>query len=777
VATIASTWRPTRGERPALGLPPLEAGSLLLRRYRCAAPLGAGGFGEVWAAVDEVTGRDVAVKRLPMAAGVGLPRIRRELAALRHARVPGVVRLLDDGVEEGAAWIVMERLSGPAFLAGVGDWADVVDDVRALLRTLTAVHRTGIVHGDLKPSNIVTVAGRGPVLVDFGVARGRALAAETASLGFTRPYAAPELLAGASPGPGADLYAVGVMLFEFLSGLRFDGWGAAGRPPLGDAASAVPCEVATLVERLTDADPARRPREALQVLEAVGGVDGVPEASLAALPDQGDARALLDLFHGPDLLLHLRTDAARELHRRTEGVRSRVREELAGWTAAGLARWEGGRAHVGRRSVERLATGMVVVHPAKGEASSVAASLLGERVSAVELGALHAEVRALRFRGQLAQALALIELGLDVAPDGEEQAVDGLLTEMTLAALGANAADAVERALYELERRSARTAHHEALWALMRAGARLVDGRRAEARPIIAHLPPFADDELEDWRMFLLVHGREVTAMADAEAGLLDLAAWASESPLRQARWQGWLANVRYQQGRCEEAARLHQAALRAREAAGAPVEYLLASRTMAAMSWLDAGDLEKAGPLAAAAAADAASIRHTVFECHATWVLRCVASRRDDAVVPDLALVDAAFAVSRPMGAQVAAVEAVIAWRAGMPSVCLGLLERALAVLHERGHVGARLVLEALRWALIDRSLGVADRLLAELDAVSIAPGLRAQALGLISIGRPELGVALRASLRAAAARCPLETWAQRREVLSLREALGEGA
>jgi hypothetical protein len=65
----------------------------------------------------------------------------------------------------------------------------------------------------------------------------------------------------------------------------------------------------------------------------------------------------------------------------------------------------------------------------------------------------------------------------------------------------------------------------------------------------------------------------------------------------------------------------------------------------------------------------------------------------------------------------------------------------------------------------------------LVELDAATIAPGLRAQVLGLISIGRPELGAALRASVRAAAAHCPPETWAQRREVLSLSEALGEGA
>jgi hypothetical protein len=776
VPTIASTWRPTIGDGSArTRLTPLEVGAVLLRRYRCAAPLGAGGFGDVWAAVDEVTGREVAVKRLPMSAGVGLPRIRRELAALRHARVPGVVRLLDDGVDDGAAWIVMERLHGPAFLAGVGDWCEVEDDVRALLRTLTAVHRTGIVHGDLKPSNIVSVAGRGPVLVDFGIARGRALAAEGAPFGFTRPYASPEVLAGAVPGPSGDLYALGVMLFEFLSGLRFDGWGAASRPTLRAAAAGVPREVAALVERLTAADAAARPREALEVLEGLGGVDGVPEEALAALADPASPEALRDLFHGPDLLLHLRSDAARELYRRTGGVGARLREELAGWTAAGLARWEDGRAHVGLRSVERLATGMVVVHPAAGSASPVV--LMGDRVTAADLAALRTEVRALRYRGQLAQALALIELGLDVAPEEELESIDGLFTEMALAALGANAADAVERALYELERRSARTAHHEALWAMMRAGARLIDGRRAEARPIIADLSPFADDELEDWRMFLFVHGREVTAMADAEAGLLDLAAWASESPLRQARWQGWVANVRYQQGRCEQAARLHEAALRAREAAGAPVEYLLASRTMAAMSWLDAGDLERARPLAAAAAADAAAIRHTVFECHATWVLRCVASRLDEASQPDLELVDAAFAVSRPMGAQLAAVEAMIAWRRGLPSVCLWLLERALAVQLERGHVGARLVLEALRWALIDRSLGVADRLLVELDAATIAPGLRAQVLGLISIGRPELGAALRASVRAAAAHCPPETWAQRREVLSLSEALGEGA
>lgn len=145
--------------------------SIVAGRYEIGDLLGCGHSGQVFAALDRLSGQEVALKLL--CRGRELPA--REVLALRGLRTPGVVRLLDDGVETGRAFIVMERVHGRAF---PGDWKsptwpDLRDVVISLLDVLARIHRLGLVHLDLKPDNVlVDDQGRVTVL-DLGLVAGR----------------------------------------------------------------------------------------------------------------------------------------------------------------------------------------------------------------------------------------------------------------------------------------------------------------------------------------------------------------------------------------------------------------------------------------------------------------------------------------------------------------------------------------------------------------------------------------------------------------------------
>ena len=198
----------------------------LAGRYTLLGLLGEGGGGQVYEGRDEVTGAVVALKRLR---GGHARREVREIAALRRLNVPGVVRLLDELVEEDGRWFVMERIYGEPFPGPlVGDpiarWERLAPTVRALLETLTQVHDEGMVHRDLKPDNVLVQADGSPVVLDFGLVRGSVLGSTITAAGAllgTPIWIAPEQLMGGEVDGRADLYAVGSMIYAAL----------AGRPP------------------------------------------------------------------------------------------------------------------------------------------------------------------------------------------------------------------------------------------------------------------------------------------------------------------------------------------------------------------------------------------------------------------------------------------------------------------------------------------------------------------------------------------------------------------
>ncbi len=203
---------------------------MVLDRYRLAAPLGAGAFASVWLAVDERLEREVAVKIIPHQRVIGA-RFEREAWAAARLSHPAIVTLYEAVAEDGAAYLVSELVRGvtleEALAAGELSDKDIVAIGVALCDALACAHAEGIVHRDVKPSNILIPAeppaATPPAkLTDFGVARaigGDALTATGDVIG-TAAYMAPEQAAGRSAGPGADLYALALVLYEGLTGVN-----------------------------------------------------------------------------------------------------------------------------------------------------------------------------------------------------------------------------------------------------------------------------------------------------------------------------------------------------------------------------------------------------------------------------------------------------------------------------------------------------------------------------------------------------------------------------
>jgi eukaryotic-like serine/threonine-protein kinase len=244
--------------------------------------IGRGGMGTVWKARHLRLGRMVAVKFLApeLAAQPDFERrLEREARALARLSHPAIVGVHDFGREDGVGYIVMEYVEGRPLsdvLPLPMDRALVV--ARQVLEALAYAHGRGVVHRDIKPENIL-LDGTGAVKVtDFGIARlvfgeGDPGITAVGRLVGTPRYLAPEALAGAAPDPRMDVFAVGVLLREMLSGR--DAEGTANRPPA----------LERIVARATAADPAHRYASAEDMASDLGRVSG-GDAADDLLPEQ-----------------------------------------------------------------------------------------------------------------------------------------------------------------------------------------------------------------------------------------------------------------------------------------------------------------------------------------------------------------------------------------------------------------------------------------------------------------------------------------------------------
>ena len=251
-------------------------------RYRLDRRIGSGGMADVYAGTDLVLERRVAVKRLsPALVGdaVALRRFQREARALASTHDPNVVAVFDVGEDHDGPYLVMELVEGRT-LRAVLDREGRLEPDRALriaaavAQGLAAVHRHGVIHRDVKPSNVFVTDDEQVKIGDFGIARiaeGSAVTRTGEVLG-SAAYIAPEQLTGGKVGPAADLYGLGCILFEMLAGRPpFEGEDPVSltykhvheNAPRVDAIRAdVPLLVARLVERLLEKDPDDRPKSA-----------------------------------------------------------------------------------------------------------------------------------------------------------------------------------------------------------------------------------------------------------------------------------------------------------------------------------------------------------------------------------------------------------------------------------------------------------------------------------------------------------------------------------
>jgi serine/threonine protein kinase len=201
---------------------------LVAGRYAISGELGRGGMGVVWRAEDRVLGRQVALKELatpPGASPAHLERVLREARTAGRLNDPGVVTVYDVVTEHGATFIVMELVVAPTLADVVGREGPLANDrVAALglqvLGALESAHAAGVVHRDVKPSNIMVLPGDRVKLADFGIARAMDDPALTQTGGVmgSPGYMAPELFAGAGPSPASDLWSLGATLFHAAEG-------------------------------------------------------------------------------------------------------------------------------------------------------------------------------------------------------------------------------------------------------------------------------------------------------------------------------------------------------------------------------------------------------------------------------------------------------------------------------------------------------------------------------------------------------------------------------
>jgi serine/threonine protein kinase len=212
----------------------------ILGRYELSKPVAAGGMGTLWAAEDLAVGREVAVKLIRSSASTGAERSDAERRFRREARItarlahPGVPELYDFGMDDGELFIVMEWVDGVT-LANLIDLVDPVPVgwaaaiMAQVCAVLVAAHDQGIIHRDLTPRNVMIRPDGTVKVLDFGLAGALSTddysqitrTGETPGSAF---YMAPEVAAGQAATPASDLYSVGCLLFELLTGnVVFDG--------------------------------------------------------------------------------------------------------------------------------------------------------------------------------------------------------------------------------------------------------------------------------------------------------------------------------------------------------------------------------------------------------------------------------------------------------------------------------------------------------------------------------------------------------------------------
>jgi eukaryotic-like serine/threonine-protein kinase len=279
----------------------LAAQTLVDGRYEVLSRLGSGGMADVYCAHDSQLDRKVALKvlyRRFAADDEFVERFRREASSAAGLQHPNVVSVYDRGEWEGTYYIAMEYLQGRSLKQvvqeeGPLDPARAIDFTVQILKAARFAHRHGVIHRDLKPHNVIVADEGRAKVTDFGIARaGKSEMTQTGSIMGTAQYLSPEQAQGHAVSPQSDLYSVGVILYEMVTGrVPFDAESAvtialkhvAERPVSPSAFNAaVTPDLEAAVMRALEKDPARRFADADEFIATLQAArDGIPEGAVA----------------------------------------------------------------------------------------------------------------------------------------------------------------------------------------------------------------------------------------------------------------------------------------------------------------------------------------------------------------------------------------------------------------------------------------------------------------------------------------------------------------
>jgi hypothetical protein len=779
-SSLAEVARASLGRAPRR--PEVGAGTVIAQRYRLLRPLGRGAHGIVWVAADPVAESDVAVKLLVADSPDHAARVRAEIASLRAARSAGAVPLLDEGLEGDLVFIVMPIIAGAPFpgCRAPAEWKDIASVAVQLLGALTRVHAMGIVHRDLKPANVLVDAGGAVTVLDFGVSLPplAVAASEPTQLVGTPAYLAPEQIEKGRVDARADLYSVGVMLFQALTNrLPHEGTDARSLldakalppPPLGSIALGVPAAVATTIDAMLARSPVDRPASAEEIARRLLGERGTRVAAIswhAALrPSRRNALTAADLRTiftraGTDRLAA--GDAAELLFARTDGDRERVGAELDAWIREGVCRRD---AYSIGFALDRLALDRLRAR-ARGHGAAPPSGI----------DALVAEIRETARGGAsgLAGAMVLVTLTAQARNGWLRNRMDlerllGLGVEVALTDATPELIDAM---LYEICRIGPLTPRIGRLESLVRA-ALSVGPWTDRALRLASELPPFEEVELELLRQSIRVLAARRASARHEEDVLDEIGAWAVGQANRvvAGTYDGWLGRLRYRQGRYGEAAALHVSA------AASPLWAIAKARAQmnAASAYMEAFQCDAAARWASSSHRLYRRCRQPYGCAEAAWFRRLLDYRRGRPLTAATRHVDAvARTGSRELEGLACLTEAAIAWRSNRIDLARAIALRGRAQWATLGETaGARLLSHALIVASSTPATLPADEIeeLSDRAWRCETPGVGIQVVGLIAAHAVQPRDRLRE--RVLAEQVPREQWESRIDVLSVGEAL----
>jgi len=286
--------------------PSQQSGARTLGPYRLLEELGRGAYGVVYRAQRE-GGEEVALKVLVKSEGEAARRFQREAEITARLQEPGIVRTLDVGQEGRHPYFAMELCPGPTLKDRLREGPlpppAAAELIAKLARAVAAAHQWGVIHRDLKPSNVILDPERGPRITDFGLAKdtARERLTHTGDVLGTPVYMAPEQIAGRAIDHRIDVYALGVLLYETLSGsvpyyaadlqLLARMIEAGQAKPLRERRAEIPPDLEAICLRAMARDPDERYPTASALADALErhGARGLGQSAPAALDTLADA--------------------------------------------------------------------------------------------------------------------------------------------------------------------------------------------------------------------------------------------------------------------------------------------------------------------------------------------------------------------------------------------------------------------------------------------------------------------------------------------------------